>query len=39
LDQVDNLISDKYLGILEASRQILDTHSVKISVLANTTIF
>jgi hypothetical protein len=33
---VDNLITNKSLGNSEASRRILDTRSVKISVLANT---
>jgi len=31
--QVDNFITYKFLAILEASRRILNTHCVKISVL------
>jgi len=34
--QVDNLITYKPMGNSEASRRIVDTHSVKISVLENT---
>jgi hypothetical protein len=33
--QVDDLITNKSLAILEASRRIMNTHCVKISVLAN----
>jgi hypothetical protein len=34
--QVNNLITNKSVGILEASRRILNTQCVKTSVLANT---
>jgi len=33
--QVDNLITDKCALLYEASRRILNTHCLKISVLAN----
>jgi hypothetical protein len=33
--QVNNMIKNKFVAVLEASRRILNAHCVKISVLAN----